>query len=76
MLILLDLAIRLQIDITGGDEYPELTVAQPRNEARHLPHADAVVERVAFCLQGEVNEDGCNPVTQAQLADRVSTAVP
>jgi hypothetical protein len=76
MLVLLDLAIRLQIDVTGRDDYSELPVAQPRDEARHFPHADAVVERVALCLQGEINKDGCDPATKAQLADRVTTAIP
>jgi len=76
MLILLDLAIRLQIDVARCDQYSELPVAQPRDEARHLSHADAVVDSVALCLQGKVNKDGCDPVTKAQLADRVSTTVP
>jgi hypothetical protein len=66
MLILLDLAIRLQIDVTRRDHIPNY--GRNRQMRRDIfADADAVFESAALCVQGKVNKDPCDPVTKAHL---------
>jgi hypothetical protein len=75
VLILLDFLVRLKVDVACCDEDPELSMAEPRNQAGHLPDADRVRGPIAFGLQGEIHQDRPGASPQSQLSNRVPAAI-
>ena len=56
------------------DEYAELAMPQPGDEAACLPDADSVTRSVAPGFERELNRDRIRPGTEQVVADSVAAA--